>query len=1323
LEFRILGRVEAHDAGRDVTPHRAQPRALLGLFLLHPNERLTTDRLIEALWGASPPPTADKALQGHVSGLRKLLGSARIQTEPGAYRFAVEPGELDVDRFEAALGAARAVRDPLERERVLRDALAMWRGEPLADLAAERFVEGGIARLASLRLAAIEAHAQARLDLGDHALLVPELEQAVRENPLAEGLRARLMLALYRSGRQSEALGVYREARRVLAEELGIEPGSELQVLERQILTQDPVIAAPVAPARAQRPPRQERKTVTVLVVEVVPGAASDPEDLERAAQPALDRIRSAVERLGGTAEPLFANALIGIFGAPRAHDDDALRAVRAALELLDRAISDGVRLRGGIEAGEALVTIDGTDVAVTGQVLGEASRLQARAQLGSILVGPAAHRATRHAIEYRELDGGAWSPHAPRRSHGSGAPEAPFVGRAAELDLLERIQARSRDERSVQLVTITAEPGGGKSRLVRELQRRLEALPAPPTWRQGRCLPYGDGITYWALGEIVKAQAGILESDDADTSRLKLATAVGALESDEAARSWIEGSLAALVGIDSASATGDREQAFAAWLRFIEAVAAPGPLVVVFEDIHWADAALLEFIDHLVRHATGVPLLVLCTSRLELIESNAGWAAGIRNATNIALSPLNPPDTERLLHALLGHEPDAATIRRAGGNPLFAQELAWISRQSTSETAIAIPDSLQAVIAARLDSLSPELKAVASDAAVVGEVFWSGGLASMGDIDLAEVEARLQRLVDHDVVRRRRTTTVARQAEYEFLHVLVRDVAYGQIPRRDRIDRHRAVAAWIEQLAGDRPASHAQLVAHHYLEALQLADRLGDEARVLELRPKARDFLGLAGEGARQLDVAQAQSFYRRALELCDERDPARGRLLARLGEVTQFTGRLDDAEALTRSAIVELDAQSDLAGAAGAMVILVGILWRLGGSEDDRRELLLAAIATLEALPETTDLVVAYSQMSTLELYGGRSRGCRDWALKAVDLADRLGATALKCDPLHLLGIARFEMGDLSGIDDVRAGVQLGLEAGLGSESQAAMSDLAATLWLSESPAAGLKVKTEAAAFGASRGLTYLEKTTQAQSLWLRFDAGDWDTLIDSADELIAWERARGSGRVTMIALGAKAQVLIERGDTSGAVALEAEFLQRARAMGDSQDIVPALSTGAAIRSAVGDGVGALQLIEELAEQTRDRDPSKRAHNLTLATRVAVAWGAADLARSMVPSGEPNYLRSRLCIAASEAMLTEASGDLEAASLQYIDAARGWAAYGAPAEEAYARIGAARCLAAVGRGRDAAGHLRAGLRLAETLRARPLIEEAARLDEALAV
>ena len=468
MEFRVVGPLQVVEGERDVTPRRAKQRALLAVLLLERNEHVSTDRLIDELWGEEPPPTAAKALQGHISALRKLLGAGRIETGIDSYRLIVESRELDADRLEADIRAARGLREAEPRAERLAAVLAAWRGAPFADLAYERFTQQEITRLDGLRIDAVEDLAETQLALGRHAEHAPELERLVAEHPLREGLRGQLMLALYRSGRQADALRVYREGRQVLDAELGIEPGTQLQALERRILEQDPGLEAPTA---SRLVPRQARKVVTLLVAEVVPGSAIDPEDLDRVARPAIDRIRRAVELHGGTAEPLFANAVLGVFGAPRAHDDDPLRAVRAALDLEGSTNGGDAEFRIGIETGEALVTMDGSGVSITGQVLSAASNLQASAPVGAIAVGPAARALTGETVVFDDLAPHSSRPTRLRERKPSAGSEASFVGRAEELALLGRIHARARDERSVQLATITAEPGGGKTRLVRELR------------------------------------------------------------------------------------------------------------------------------------------------------------------------------------------------------------------------------------------------------------------------------------------------------------------------------------------------------------------------------------------------------------------------------------------------------------------------------------------------------------------------------------------------------------------------------------------------------------------------------------------------------------------------------------------------------------------------------------------------------------------------------------------------------------------------------------------------------------------------------------
>lgn len=1317
MDFRILGRLEVLDGDRDLAPTRAQPRRLLALLLLHANERVATDRLIEALWGEDPPATAEKALQGHVSVLRKQLGASRIRTEGTGYRLVLEPAELDRDRFADAVAAARSSPDPAGRATQLAEALALWRGDALADLAGERFAGPEIAHLEELRLAAVEERVEADLELGRHAELVPELSLLVERHPLSEGLRARLMLALYRSGRQSEALRAYRDGRRRLSEELGIDPGAELQQLERRILDQDPALAAPRAATQAPRA-RQERKTVTLLVVEVASETPMDPEDLERTVGATIERIRGVVERHGGTAERLFANGLLGIFGAPRAHDDDPVRAVRAALELREPPGDGPLQHRIGIETGMALVTIDGERVSVTGEVLGTSSRLQLAADLGSIVVGAVTHRLTEATIDYQPVAPGLWLP-VGRRERGAPASEAVFVGRVPELALLERLFDRARVERSVQLVTIVAEPGGGKSRLLRELRARLDASQPPLLWRQGSCLPYGDGVTYWALGEIVKAHAGVLESDDASASAAKIATAIADIEPDETRRAWLERNVQALIGIEQATALGDREQTSAAWRHLLEAIAGRDPLVLAFEDIHWADPALLGFLDDVVRRASGVPLMVVCTARPELLESHPEWAGGKRNATTIALEPLSTEETEALLHALLGEAPDPESTARAGGNPLFAHELARVVGGSRSPEMGGIPESLEAVIAAHLDALPLELKSMAADAAVVGEVFWPGAVAMMGAIDERAVESSLARLVAHDVARRRRPSSVAQQSEYAFLHVLVRDVAYAQIPRRDRVAKHRFVGEWIERLAGGRETSHPELVAHHYGQAFELARGLGDDVQAAELLPRVRDFLLLAGERAQPIDIAGAEAFFRRALDLTGADDVIHGRVLSHLGEVTDLTGRLAESERLSIEAIAELRAAGDVQGAGEALVILVATLWRLGRPEAERRRLSEEAVRTLELGAPGPALVRAYARASTHELRAGRAEACAVWASKALALADRLGIEALKVEPLNHLGILRFESGDEGGMDDIREAIRIGLAAGLSAEVAQAQSNLAAVLWVVQGPMVALELKRGVAAFAVERGLLALERTIRAESLWQLHDAGLWDEALALADDLIVGEleRDRSTSRIATMARTVAARILADRGRTVEAAEVENAYLARARELGDPQDLGPALAAGAALRVADGDVASAIALIAELDAVTRDRDASQRLHELPHAARVCLWGGHIEVAEALLPEHPPSYLRARLCLASVHAIFAEAHGDAAGAASLYVDARRGWRAFGNPAEEAQASIGAARCLIAVGRRGDALEPLERALELGRTLGAVGVVAEAERI------
>ena len=663
---------------------------------------------------------------------------------------------------------------------------------------------------------------------------------------------------------------------------------------------------------------------MSILCVDLVGFVArsdqADPEDIRTTLRPYHACVRRELAAWGGTVEKFIGDAVIAAFGAPVAQEDDAERAVRAGLRVV-QAVQElnaaepalELALRVAVTTGEAVVArgtttmVEGAGLA-TGDVVNTAAYLQAIAPVGAVVVDDVTYRTTRHLVDYEALDPVSvneqgepirvWQARAARGRYGADTAEAtpsPFIGRDHELALLKTLYARAARESSAQLVTVAGEPGVGKSRLVREFRAFVDSQPERARWRQGRCLPYGEGITFWALGEIVKTQAGILESDGPHEASDKLAAAIGAMIEDPTERDWLKTRLALLVGASAPGVGGpaERSESFAAWRRFLEAVAGDRPLVLVFEDVHWAGAALLEFVEYLVDWATGLPFLIVSTTRPELFEHHPGWGGGKRDTTTISLAPLSREETSRLIAAHLPGvelpgETQVALLERAGGNPLYAGEFARMladrgiveRRGQTMQVAagvdIPIPETVQAVIAARLDTLPAERKALLHDAAVMGPVFWVGALAYMSGLDERAVERGLRTVARKELLRPVRISSVKGEAEYSFRHLLIRDVAYQQIPRAARVRKHRRAATWIERLAGDRVTDHADILAHHYGQALKLAKAAGLDEDTPELEIQVRRFLIMAGDRALELDAWKAEAFYRQALELSPRVIPA---------------------------------------------------------------------------------------------------------------------------------------------------------------------------------------------------------------------------------------------------------------------------------------------------------------------------------------------------------------------------------------------------------------------------------------------------------------
>ena len=566
---------------------------------------------------------------------------------------------------------------------------------------------------------------------------------------------------------------------------------------------------------------REERKLVTALFCDLVGftqrAERMDPEDVHRLLRVYYASARDVLERFGGTVAKFIGDAVFGVFGAPRAHEDDAARAVRAALATLE-ALADlnandpglDLHVRIGVTTGEALVTFDpvpGRDEGVAwGDMLNTAARLEAAAAADTILVDEATHRATHALVDYEaaapiRAKGKAepvavWRPRAPRRHRLGLAARRPPAGRSwtatTSCGCSSRASTTPTSTAPRGWSRSSATPASARASSILELFRRAETHPEPPAWRLGRSPPYPEGVAFWALSEIIKGQAGVLETDGAAAAEDKLRqTVLDLVPATDAAR--IETHLLGLLGLRAAAeARGDqREAAFAAWRQFLEALARRRPLVLVFEDLHWADDGLLDFIEHVAEWARDVPLLVLATTRPEVLARRERWGAHA-SATTLALAPLSAGDTRTLVSLTsmrpMPAEVTDAVVARASGNPLYAVEFVSMLAERRLVAAgaeeLPLPDSLRGIIAARLDLLSAEEKALLHAGAVIGRAFWPAALAAILERPRRWVDERLRMLAEKELLVRARRSSLGREAEYRFRHVLIRDVAYDEIPR-----------------------------------------------------------------------------------------------------------------------------------------------------------------------------------------------------------------------------------------------------------------------------------------------------------------------------------------------------------------------------------------------------------------------------------------------------------------------------------------------------------------------------------------------------------
>jgi class 3 adenylate cyclase len=1059
--------------------------------------------------------------------------------------------------------------------------------------------------------------------------------------------------------------------------------------------------------------PREERKVVSVLFADLVGftsrAEALDPEDVRSLLAPYWERLRDELEQRGGTVEKFIGDAVMALFGAPVAHEDDPERAVRAALAIRDWAREEeDLQVRIAVNTGEALVLLgarpgEGEGMAA-GDVVNTAARLQAAAPVNGILVGETTYRATRETIEYSDHEPVAakgksepvpvWEALEARSRFGSDVEHRtllPLVGRRRELDTMLDALDRARRDREPQLVTLVGVPGIGKSRLVAELFASLRDATELVYWRQGRSLPYGDGVSFWALVEMVKAQAGIRENDPEAEAEAKLLASIEALVPVEE-REWAAEHLLPLLGLGGEAPRYG--ESFPAWRRYFERLAEQRPLILVFEDLHWADDGLLDFVDHLVEWSAGVPLLVLGTARPELLDRRPGWGGGKLNAATLALTPLADGEAAQIIQAVLEQsvlpaETQQALLERAGGNPLYAEQFARLYLERGSADDLPLPETVQGIVAARLDGLALEEKQLVQDAAVFGKVFWAGAAAAFSGVERESVVAALHALERKGLVRRELRSSVTGEDEYAFRHVLIRDVAYGQIPRAGRAERHLRAADWIESLG--RPEDQAELLAHHLGSALEL--RGDDEA----LAERARLAFWRAARRALELHAYGAGlRFSTAALELWSPGDPERAHARAAQAQAASI---VEGDQVGLVPAIEALERAGDLEAAAQLAAFAANAAWN--ANERDEADRLIAygeeLLAEREPSPE---LCAVLAEKARLIGYGNAPEVTEPIAQEALALAERFELPELRASILNTLATSAF----FSGSYDRAATLNEEAIAVAPVGSRQSVRALANRTLPALCSCNGAETRAwiERAFEEATRaGDAHMVAWVQAGLLHEFFyKLGRWDEGLQRIAAGLSDSERIGGSYLDNSLHASRACILAARGQEPQARSEVESVLAMLDSNRDVQFQAGSLNSSVTVFGILGDFARASDLLEQLL--AIDGDVGAR-------SRFAPPF-FADFAAAVARCGYGERYRAAFV----DANLHKR---LEAARLMWtgraVEAAEIYAS-GSPQEEAAARLLAAEQLVAEGRIAEAATQLERGLAFYRAVGAHKIVREA---------
>ncbi len=1076
--------------------------------------------------------------------------------------------------------------------------------------------------------------------------------------------------------------------------------------------------AAPPAGAEEQLP--EERRKATIIFADLSGYTAVserlDPERAKSMVDRALRRLGDEIERFGGTIDKYIGDNVMGLFGAPVAHEDDPERAVRAGLamqaamdEINARVTADvgaEFKLRVGINSGEVLAGRVGDGYTVIGDPVNVAARLQGAAEPGTVIVGEVTHRLTRAAIEYVELEPlelkgkaepvPAWEAvRAVVRGRATRAASAstPLVGRADETDLLVSLFERVTSEGRPHLVTVLGQAGVGKSRLLREFAHIVGDRSPPPAVRLGGCPAYGAGLAYWALGEIVRGTFEIVDTDDTEAAWRKLHGGIEELTADAEVEEPPERLAAALgrpLGIEPPNgATPDsgehedpqqmRERLFSAVRSLVEVGSTRQPVVFAVEDIHWADEGMLDLIEHLARWARG-PILIVCMARDELLDRRPGWGGGRLNATTVTLEPLAREQSQALVAALLGDAAGAEladqVAARSGGNPLFAEEMVNRIVEEGAADAEALPETVHSVLAARLDSLPLAERRVLQAASVVGQTFWEG---SVGDAaDGVDLRAALESLRGKDLVVPTAGSRLAGEREYAFKHVLIRDVAYSTLPKAVRARKHAEVGAFISTRAADRSEGVIAMVAEHYARAAALGDEADLEPDELEaIDTRALTALEAAGDAAAGLySNSEAQGHYETALGLKRRLEPAASaRIGEKLGDVALLLGRVDRAVRALEQCMEYHRGEEDLTRVGDLHRKIGAGLWQKGDREGSI-EHYQRGIDLLKDGPPCLELVRLYEEAASLYMHTGDNMLAIYASEKALRLAERLGEAAAASRAHGIFGRVFGRIGDS---ERARENLERSVELARDSDPAEAVRALLALgyhLEISEADYGGAgEAYGEALAIALRTGDLPSQVELHAALAQLAVYGGDWDAAGRATDASQTLAEREGLTGKLCFPDSMRGVILWHEGELDDSVELLQRAVETAEQVGRSEVAFGALHALAAALHDRGDYADADQALARALDLCERAGLIAQSVEATAARAVNLAvWGKSENAREV--ADEAAGLADRLRYPVGTAASLEARGAAAGDAALLAEAQAAWEALGRP-------VDAARCAA----------------------------------------